>query len=199
VRTVLTNGEKPSADHMRIFFAVCFCSSYVIGVCTHRRRINIQLPSRPLAPINGIDHILAMVAVGIFAANLGGRAIRAVPLTFITLMAVGGALGISGVPVPSVELGIAFSIIGLGLAIAVQWSPSRSRHALSWAPLTRPRGQAGEVRRAQGRFGAGGASAPASGFELCGSSRGDATRSFTPSPRLQPHPVFAYLPARTSI
>src|SRR4029077_16673873 len=82
---------------------------------------------------------------------------------------------------------------------ALNASPCRSRHALSWAPLTGPRGQAGEVRRAQGRFGAGGASAPPSGFELCGSSRGDATRLFTPSPRLQPHPVFAYLPARTSI
>jgi urease accessory protein len=43
-----------------------------------------------------------------------------VPLTFITLMAVGGVLGISGVPVPFVELGIAFSIIVLGLAVAVQ-------------------------------------------------------------------------------
>jgi urease accessory protein len=71
-------------------------------------------------PISGIDHILAMVAVGIFAANLGGRAIWAIPLTFITLMAVGGVLGISGAPVPFVELGIAFSIIVLGLAVAVQ-------------------------------------------------------------------------------
>lgn len=72
-------------------------------------------------PLGGLDHILAMVAVGIFAANLGGRAIWAVPLTFMALMGVGGMLGISGVQVPFVELGIALSIVILGLAVAIKW------------------------------------------------------------------------------
>ena len=72
-------------------------------------------------PISGIDHILAMVAVGIFAANLGGRALWAVPLTFMTLMAVGGALGIAGMTLPFVEIGIALSIVVLGLAVAVRY------------------------------------------------------------------------------
>jgi urease accessory protein len=72
-------------------------------------------------PISGIDHILAMVAVGIFAANLGGRALLAVPLTFMGFMLVGGTLGILGFPLPFVEVGIALSIVVLGLAVAAKW------------------------------------------------------------------------------
>src|SRR6185369_92072 len=73
-------------------------------------------------PISGIDHILAMVAVGMFAARLGGRALWLVPATFVLMMAAGGALGAAGLPVPFVEIGIAASIIVLGLAVAFQWS-----------------------------------------------------------------------------
>jgi urease accessory protein len=72
-------------------------------------------------PLSGIDHILAMVAVGIFAANLGGRALWAVPLSFMAMMAVGGAFGIAEVPLPFVEIGIAVSIIVLGLIVAVRY------------------------------------------------------------------------------
>jgi urease accessory protein len=72
-------------------------------------------------PVTGIDHVLAMVAVGVFAANLGGRALWAVPLTFVSVMAVGGALGVAGIAVPFVETGIAFSVIVLGLAVALRW------------------------------------------------------------------------------
>jgi urease accessory protein len=72
-------------------------------------------------PISGVDHVLAMVAVGIFAANLGGRALWGVPLTFMALLAVGGAAGIMEMPLPHVELGIALSIVALGLAIAVRF------------------------------------------------------------------------------
>jgi urease accessory protein len=71
-------------------------------------------------PLGGLDHILAMVAVGVFAANLGGRAVWAVPLTFMALMAAGGALGLAGVAVPFVEIGIALSIVVLGLAVAIR-------------------------------------------------------------------------------
>lgn len=73
-------------------------------------------------PIGGIDHILAMVAVGIFAANLGGRALWAVPLTFMSLMVAGGALGIAGIALPFVEVGIALSIVILGLLVAVRYA-----------------------------------------------------------------------------
>lgn len=73
-------------------------------------------------PLSGLDHILAMVAVGLFAANLGGRAFWLVPLSFVSMMAVGGALGITGVNLPFVEIGIAASVIVLGLAVAMQWN-----------------------------------------------------------------------------
>lgn len=73
-------------------------------------------------PIGGIDHILAMVAVGIFAAISGGRALWAVPLTFMAFMLIGGALGILGFPLPFVEVGIALSIVVLGIAVAVKWN-----------------------------------------------------------------------------
>ncbi len=70
-------------------------------------------------PFSGLDHILAMVAVGLWAAQMGGRALWAVPLSFVVTMAVGGALGVAGVPLPGVELGIAGSVLVFGLLITV--------------------------------------------------------------------------------
>jgi urease accessory protein len=69
-------------------------------------------------PISGIDHVLAMVAVGVLAAQLGGRALWLVPLSFVGVMAAAGALGMAGIQLPFAELGIALSVIVLGLAIA---------------------------------------------------------------------------------
>ena len=60
-------------------------------------------------PVGGLDHVLAMVAVGLLAAQMGGRALWLVPLSFVSMMAVGGALGIAGVAVPAVEAGIGLS------------------------------------------------------------------------------------------
>lgn len=72
-----------------------------------------------LHPFNGLDHILAMVAVGLYAANLGGRALWLVPSAFIGTMVVGGLLGYYGWPLPMVEAGIALSVIVMGMAIAL--------------------------------------------------------------------------------
>jgi urease accessory protein len=70
-------------------------------------------------PVSGIDHILAMVAVGLFAAHLGGRALYLVPLSFVAMMIVGGALGVMGVSLPFVEVGIGLSVVVFGIAVAV--------------------------------------------------------------------------------
>lgn len=70
-------------------------------------------------PILGLDHLLAMVAVGLLSAELGGKAIWSVPATFVGFMAIGGILGLVGVPLPLVEIGIAGSVILLGVAIAI--------------------------------------------------------------------------------
>ncbi|HVE16889.1 MAG TPA: HupE/UreJ family protein [Chthoniobacterales bacterium] len=69
-------------------------------------------------PLFGLDHLLAMIAIGLWASQIGGRALWAVPATFVSVMAVGGVLGIAGVPVPFVEQGIATSVLLLGLLIA---------------------------------------------------------------------------------
>jgi urease accessory protein len=69
-------------------------------------------------PLGGFDHVLAMVAVGLFAAHLGGRALWLVPAAFVAMMAAGGALGVAGVSAPYVETGIALSVVVLGAAVA---------------------------------------------------------------------------------
>jgi len=74
-----------------------------------------------LHPMSGLDHILAMVAVGAFAVGIGGRALWMVPAAFVAMMAVGGFLGMEGVRLPLVEIGIATSVIVLGLAVALRW------------------------------------------------------------------------------
>ncbi len=72
-----------------------------------------------LHPVGGLDHVLAMVAVGLFAAHLRRRALWAVPAAFVALMAVGAALGMNGVGVPHVETGIALSVIVFGAMLAL--------------------------------------------------------------------------------
>src|SRR5579863_6979611 len=69
-------------------------------------------------PLSGLDHVLAMVAVGLWAAQLGGRALWLVPSAFVAMMLAGGALGAAGVGVPAVEIGVAGSVLLLGLLIA---------------------------------------------------------------------------------
>lgn len=69
-------------------------------------------------PVMGFDHLLAMLCVGIVSAQIGGRAIWTVPLTFVTVMGLGGFLGMQNIPVPGVEYGIALSVLILGVAVA---------------------------------------------------------------------------------
>lgn len=73
-----------------------------------------------LHPIGGMDHMLAMVAVGILAALMGRRAIWALPVSFMLMMAAGAVLAMNQIHLPFVEIGISASVIALGLAIALQ-------------------------------------------------------------------------------
>lgn len=70
-----------------------------------------------LHPLLGIDHLLAMITVGMLSAQMGGRAIWTVPTTFVSVMVIGGILGIAGIQVPFVEYGIALSVVILGVAL----------------------------------------------------------------------------------
>ncbi len=74
-------------------------------------------------PLTGLDHMVAMVAVGLWGAFLGGRAMWMLPVVFPVVMAFGGALGVLGVPFPAVETGIAVSGVVLGLMVAFAVKP----------------------------------------------------------------------------
>jgi urease accessory protein len=74
-------------------------------------------------PLFGPDHVAAMVAVGLWGAFLGPPAIWLLPIVFPLVMAVGGVLGILGIPLPGVEVGIALSAIVLGLMVALAAQP----------------------------------------------------------------------------
>jgi urease accessory protein len=76
-----------------------------------------------LHPILGWDHVAAMVAVGLWGAFLGAPAIWLLPVTFPLVMALGGALGVVGVPIPGIEFGIAASALMIGLAVMLALRP----------------------------------------------------------------------------
>lgn len=74
-------------------------------------------------PLTGLDHIVAMLAVGLWGAFLGGRAMWTLPVVFPVVMAFGGAMGVLGIPLPGVEIGIALSGIVLGAVVALAAKP----------------------------------------------------------------------------
>lgn len=69
-------------------------------------------------PFSGLDHLCAMVAVGLWAAQMGGRALWRVPLTFVSIMLAGGLLGMAQIHIPFVEQGIVMSLLVLGVLVA---------------------------------------------------------------------------------
>jgi len=74
-------------------------------------------------PLFGIDHLLAMLAVGLWAAQQRGAARWALPLTFVATMLFGGLLGFAGIEIPLMETGIAGSVLALGLLVALAVRP----------------------------------------------------------------------------
>lgn len=75
-------------------------------------------------PVSGLDHVLAMISVGLWGAQLGPPSIWLLPVVFPMVMAFGGFLGLMGVPLPGTEVGIAVSAILLGLMVALEARPS---------------------------------------------------------------------------
>ncbi len=69
-------------------------------------------------PFSGLDHLLAIIAVGLWAAQGGGRAVWLLPIAFPVAMALGAVVGASGVELPEVEIGIALSVLALGALVA---------------------------------------------------------------------------------
>jgi urease accessory protein len=71
-------------------------------------------------PWSGLDHVLAMIAVGLWGAQLGSPALWVLPIAFPMMMAMGAMMGLMGIPVPGVEVGIALSAIVLGTMILAE-------------------------------------------------------------------------------
>lgn len=75
-------------------------------------------------PLSGFDHLLAMVAVGLWGAQRGGNAVWLLPVAFPLIMVIGGILAFAGLYLPAAEVAIALSVLCLGSAIAVAWRPA---------------------------------------------------------------------------
>jgi urease accessory protein len=76
-----------------------------------------------LHPVSGLDHVLALIAVGLWGAQLGQPAVWLLPVTFPMVMAFGGMLALIGIPLPGIEVGIAASAIILGIAVLREARP----------------------------------------------------------------------------
>jgi urease accessory protein len=74
-------------------------------------------------PVSGLDHVLAMIAVGLWGAQLGIPALWLLPVAFPMMMAFGGMFGLMGLPLPGVEMGIAASAVVLGVAVLAEARP----------------------------------------------------------------------------
>jgi urease accessory protein len=74
-------------------------------------------------PVSGFDHVMAMIAVGLWGAQLGAPAVFLLPIAFPMVMALGGALGLIGIPFPGIEIGIAISAVVLGALVLASAKP----------------------------------------------------------------------------
>jgi urease accessory protein len=100
-----------------------FCPAAFAHVGDHS---HLGLAAGLAHPFAGLDHMLAMVAVGLWASQLGRPAIWLLPLTFPAVMALGAAFGVGGLVVPWVETGVASSVLVLGIVVALALRPSLS-------------------------------------------------------------------------
>jgi urease accessory protein len=108
---------------MRCLLAIAFTSAAFPAFAHSEQGVAIDFAGGFLHPIFGPDHVVAMVAVGLWGAFLGMPAIWVLPVVFPLVMALAGALGVLGVPLPGVEIGIALSAIALGSMVAFAAKP----------------------------------------------------------------------------
>ncbi len=104
-------------------------------------------------PVSGLDHVLAMIAVGLWGAQLGAPALWLLPVTFPLVMALGGFLGLLGTPLPGVEIAIALSALALGLAVAAAWRPPLAMAAVLVAAFAVFHGHAHGTELPEGQSG----------------------------------------------
>lgn len=108
-------------SHRTALFSLAFLVTSLVAVAAQAHTDHAEasgFASGFLHPFFGWDHVVAMVAVGLWGAVLGAPALWLMPVVFPVVMALGGALGVAGVPIPAVEVGIALSGVVLGLLVA---------------------------------------------------------------------------------
>lgn len=126
--TSLRNIGKPNIFYLPSYtitilgsLAILF---YATNVYAHAETgVAGGLVSGFLHPIYGLDHLVAMVAVGLWGAQLGNPSIWILPITFPLVMAIGGLMGVANVLIPGIELGIALSALALGAMVALHAKP----------------------------------------------------------------------------
>src|SRR5260370_36847854 len=112
------------AGAARRSFLIFFLLLYPLTVFAHQRGGEaIGFASGFLHPISGLDHILAMVAVGMWGAQLGAPAMWVLPVVFPMVMALGGMMGLMGIKLPGVECCIALSALALGFPVCREARP----------------------------------------------------------------------------
>lgn len=104
---------------MRLILSVLLCLVAAPAAAHEASGVAGGFLSGVLHPVLGPDHLIAMVAVGLWGAQLGRPLLIFLPLAFPLIMAVGGMLGLLGLPLPGVEVGIALSALVLGLVVAL--------------------------------------------------------------------------------
>jgi urease accessory protein len=119
----ITRDPKPSLPATVLLIVASALMAPVTVLAHNPTGVAGGFASGFLHPLSGIDHILAMVAVGIWGAQLGAPAMWALPVAFPLVMSLGGALGVRGVFLPGVEIGIAASALLLGFMIFRETRP----------------------------------------------------------------------------
>ena len=106
----------------KIFISLIYLSFYPLPVLAHNITGKIGFYDGLSHPVLGLDHLLAMICVGILSAQIGGKAIWTLPTTFVTIMTIGGLLGFLLIidEFYFVEVGIVFSVILLGFGISIE-------------------------------------------------------------------------------
>ena len=106
-----------------LFLLALVAIAPMTGLAHQETGVTGGLVSGLLHPLMGLDHVVAMVAVGLLGAVMGPPSIWLLPVVFPLVMALGGALGVVGVPLPGIEIGIAWSGVVLGLLVALAARP----------------------------------------------------------------------------
>lgn len=103
----------------KYLLSACLAGFFPVAAHAHSEHDATSFLGGLMHPLNGPDHLLAMLSVGIISSLIGGRAIFWIPGAFVSCMLFGGILGVTGVDLPHVETGIALSVLVLGAAIAL--------------------------------------------------------------------------------